>query len=101
MSSGSKAGMPSDRHASVGGGSARSTEEAGQCPRREGAEQDSLFDEGNTAAPEAERTVSTETRRARRASEERRLDSPTSSSTWTRSCYVWRSVRCASRRRQA
>ena len=59
VSSGSKAGMPSDRHASMGGGSARSTEEAGQRPRREGAEQDSLFGESNTAAPEADKTVST------------------------------------------
>ena len=33
--------------------------EAGQCPRREGAEQNSLFDESNTAAPEADPTVST------------------------------------------
>jgi RNA-directed DNA polymerase len=51
--------MPSDRDASMGGGLARSTEEAGQCPRREGAEQSSLFGESNTAAPEAEPTVST------------------------------------------
>jgi RNA-directed DNA polymerase len=43
----------------MGGGSACSTEEAGQCPRREGAEQDSLFGESNTAAPEADKTVST------------------------------------------
>src|SRR5438552_17375087 len=59
MSSGSKARMPSDRHGPKGGGSACSTEEAGQCPRRKGAEQDSLLDEGYTAAPEAEPTVST------------------------------------------
>ena len=59
MSSGSKEGTPSDRHASMGGGSARSTEEAGQCPRREVAEQVSLLDESYTAAPEADRTVST------------------------------------------
>src|SRR5512133_2843958 len=59
VSSGSKAGMPSDRHAWMGGGSARSTREAGQCPQREGAEQNSLFGESNTAAPEAELTVST------------------------------------------
>src|SRR6266581_3650144 len=59
VSNGSKAGMPSDRDASMGGGSARSTEEAGQCPRREEAEQDSLLDEGYTAAPEADNTVST------------------------------------------
>src|SRR5579859_3502231 len=43
----------------MGGGSARSTKEAGQCPQREGAEQDSLFGESNTAAPEADKTVST------------------------------------------
>lgn len=59
MSSGSKEVIPSDRHASVGGGSARSTEEAGQRPRRKGAEQRSLLDERNTAAPEAGSTVST------------------------------------------
>lgn len=40
-------------------GWARSTEDAGQCPLRKGAEQDSLFDEGYTAAPEADPTVST------------------------------------------
>jgi group II intron reverse transcriptase/maturase len=59
MSSGSKARTPSDRHGPTGGGSACSTEEAGQCPQREEAEQDSLFDEGYTAAPEADKTVST------------------------------------------
>src|SRR5438128_10674063 len=59
MSSGSKAREPSDRHDPKGGGSAGSTKEAGQCPRRKAAEQDSLFDEGYTAAPEADRTVST------------------------------------------
>ena len=59
MSSGSKARQPSDRNGLTGGGSARTTEEAGQCPRREGAEQDSLFGESNTAAPEADKTVST------------------------------------------
>ena len=59
MSSGSKEVIPSDRHASVGGGSASSTKEAGQRPRREVAEQISLLDEGYTAAPEADRTVST------------------------------------------
>jgi len=42
----------------MGGGSARSTGEAGQRPWREGAEQDSLFGEGTTAAPEADSTVS-------------------------------------------
>ena len=59
VSSGSKAVKPSNRHASMGGGVARSTREAGQCPWREGAAQDSLFGESNTAAPEAEPTVST------------------------------------------
>src|SRR6478672_12695539 len=59
MSSASEAGQPSGRNTSVVGGSARSTEEAGQWPRREGAEQDSLFGESNTAAPEADNTVST------------------------------------------
>src|SRR6266498_4813471 len=59
VSSGSKEVILSNRHASVGGGSARSTEDAGQCPRREGAEQISLLDEGYTAAPEADKTVST------------------------------------------
>ena len=58
MSSGSKARMTSDRHGLKVGRSARSTEEAGQCPPRKGAEQDSLFDEGYTAAPEADKTVS-------------------------------------------
>ena len=43
----------------MGGGSASSTREAGQCPRREVAEQISLLDEGYTAAPEADKTVST------------------------------------------
>ena len=51
--------MTSDRDGLRVGRSARSTEEAGQCPPREGAEQDSLFDEGYTAAPEADKTVST------------------------------------------
>jgi RNA-directed DNA polymerase len=59
VSSGSEAVMPSNRHVSVGDGVARSTREAGQRPRREGATQDSLFDESNTAAPEADPTVST------------------------------------------
>ena len=59
MSSASEAGLPSRRNASVVGGVARSTEEAGQCPRREGATQNSLFGESNTAAPEADKTVST------------------------------------------
>ena len=43
----------------MGGGVTRSTEEAGQRPRRKGVTQDSLFGESNTAAPEAEQTVST------------------------------------------
>jgi hypothetical protein len=51
--------MPSRRDASVVGGVTRSTREAGQCPRREGVTQDSLFGESNTAAPEADKTVST------------------------------------------
>ena len=59
MSSGSEEAILSDRHASVGGGSACSTREAGQRPQREGAEQSSLPDERNTAAPEADKTVST------------------------------------------
>ncbi len=59
MSSGSEAVKPSNRHASVGGGVTRSTEEAGQRPRRKGVTQDSLFGESNTAAPEADITVST------------------------------------------
>ena len=59
MSSGSEARLPSDRNGPRVGRSARSTEEAGQCPPRKGAEQDRLLDEGYTAAPEAEKTVST------------------------------------------
>ena len=59
VSSGSKAVRPSDRHASVGGGVAHSTKETGRRPWREGAAQNSLFGESNTAAPEADRTVST------------------------------------------
>jgi len=51
--------VTNDRDGLRGGGSARSTEEAGQRPWRKGAEQGSLFDEGYTAAPEAENTVST------------------------------------------
>jgi hypothetical protein len=50
VSSGSKARQPSNRHASVVGGVACSTEEAGQRPRREEVTQDSLFGESNTAA---------------------------------------------------
>jgi Tfp pilus assembly protein PilF len=50
--------MTSDRHGPKVGRSARSTEEVGQCPLRKGAEQDSLFDEGYTAAPEADPSVS-------------------------------------------
>jgi hypothetical protein len=59
MSSGSEARLPSDRNGSEVGRSARSTEDAGQCPPRKGAEQNSLLDEGYTAAPEADKTVST------------------------------------------
>lgn len=59
MSSGSQARLPSDRHASWGGGVARSTGEAGQRPWREGAAQGNVLDEAYTAAPEADPTVST------------------------------------------
>lgn len=59
VSSGSEANGSSDRHAAVGGGVARSTGEAGQCPPREGATQDSLPGGRHTAAPEADLTVST------------------------------------------
>jgi len=59
VSSASEANGVSDRDAAVGGGAARSTEEAGQRPWREGAAQNSLPDERHTAAPEAESTVST------------------------------------------
>ena len=58
MSSERKAEEPSNRHASWGGGVARSTGEAGQRPWREGAAQGKLLDEGTTAAPEADHTVS-------------------------------------------
>ncbi len=51
--------MPSEREALVGGGSACSTGEAGQCPRREGAEQGGVSGGGHTAAPEADDAVST------------------------------------------
>ena len=51
--------IPSEPDASMGGGVARSTEEVGQRPRRKGATQSSLFGESNTAAPEADPTVST------------------------------------------
>jgi hypothetical protein len=57
MSSGSKAGKTSDRHAAVGGGAPRSTREAGRRPWREGGAQSKLFDEGTTAAPEADLPV--------------------------------------------
>src|SRR6266446_3030138 len=74
MSSGSKARAPSDRHDPTGGGSAGSTKEAGQCPRRKAAEQDSALDEGYTAAPEAEPTVATKLAElAARARRERTL----------------------------
>ena len=66
--------MTSDRHGPKVDRSARSTEEAGQCPWRKGAEQDSLLDEGSTAAPEAEPTVSTKLAElAARARKEARL----------------------------
>ena len=52
MSSGSK-GSQSKRHASMGGGSPRSTNEAGQRPRRKGGEQGKLFGVGPAAASEA------------------------------------------------
>jgi hypothetical protein len=58
MSSGSKAGTTSNRHAAVGGGAPRNTEKAGQCPWREGGAQSKLFDEGTMAAPEADQPVS-------------------------------------------
>src|SRR3954453_1366095 len=41
-----------------GGGAPRSTGEAGQRPWREGGAQSKLFDEGTTAAPEADQPVS-------------------------------------------
>jgi retron-type reverse transcriptase len=51
-----------------------STKEAGQRPRREEATQDSLFGESNTAAPEADKTVSTKlTGLVARARKEARL----------------------------
>jgi RNA-directed DNA polymerase len=49
--------MASDRHGPKVGRSAR-YRGSGQCLRRKGAEQDSLFDEGHTAAPEADKAVS-------------------------------------------
>src|SRR5215813_7078137 len=66
--------MTSDRHGPKVGRSVRSTEEAGQCPPRKGTEQNSLLDEGYTAAPEAEPTVSTKLAElAARARKEARL----------------------------
>ena len=56
-SSASEAGTTSDRDAAVGGGVLRSTREAGQRPWREGRTQSKLFDEGTTAAPEADLPV--------------------------------------------
>ncbi len=100
MSSGSKARMTSDRDGPKVGRSARSTEEAGQCPPRKGAEQDSLLDEGYTAAPEAEPTVSTKLAGSSHEQERRRA-SLMSSSSWTRNYSVWRSAPCVSRRPQA
>ncbi len=94
VSSGSKEVIPSDRHASVGGGSARSTKDAGQRPRRKGAEQISLLDESYTAAPEADKTVSTKLAGlVARARKEARLTNVVQ--------FVERSVPCVSRRRQA
>jgi RNA-directed DNA polymerase len=58
MSSGREEGNPSNRDAAMGGGAARSTEEAGQRPWREGVVQGTLFGEGTTAAPEADVPVS-------------------------------------------
>jgi len=58
VSSGRKEPIPSNRNAAMGGGTARSTEEAGQRPWREGAVQGNLFDQGTTAAPEADLSVS-------------------------------------------
>jgi RNA-directed DNA polymerase len=73
VSSGSK-GSQSERDASMGGGSLRSTEEAGQRPWREGGEQGKLFGEGSTAAPEAEVPVSSKLAElAARAKKEERL----------------------------
>src|SRR5262245_7921246 len=59
VSSGSEADGVSKRDAAVGGGVARSTEEAGQRPWREGATQNRLPNGRHTAAPEADLTVST------------------------------------------
>ena len=59
VSSASEANGVSDRAAAVGGGAARSPEEAGPCPPREGAAQNGLPDERHTAAPAAEHPVST------------------------------------------
>src|SRR6266700_1106572 len=74
MSSGSKAGKTSDRHAAVGGGAPRSTREAGQRPWRKGGAQSKLFDEGTTAAPEADQPVSPKlVELATRAGKEARL----------------------------
>src|SRR5436190_11455904 len=57
MSSGSKAGTTNNRQAAGGGGAPRSTREAGQRPWRKGGAQSKLFDEGTTAAPEADLPV--------------------------------------------
>ena len=74
MSSGREARQPSNRHASWGGGVARSTEEAGQRPQREGAAQGKLLGEGTTAAPEADQSVSPQLAElATRARKEARL----------------------------
>lgn len=59
MSSASKERTPSERKAGLAVGFAHSTEEAGQRPWREGAEQRTLPGQGATAAPEADDAVST------------------------------------------
>lgn len=58
MTSESKVAMPSNC-VFMGGGSAHSTEDAGQCLRREGAEEDSLSRKGHTAAREGGNPVFT------------------------------------------
>src|SRR5438128_7187324 len=90
VSSGSKALMTSDHNDPAGGGSARTTKEAGQRPQRKGAEQDSLFDEGYTAAPEVELTVVTKLAElTARALHKRSKHSPTLFSLWMRSYCAW------------
>jgi RNA-directed DNA polymerase len=58
VSSASEAATPSNRNAAREVGVAHTSEEAGQRPRSKGAAQGKLLDEGTTAAPEAELTVS-------------------------------------------